>query len=100
VLLAGDAAHVHNPTGGQELNIGVQDAVNLGWKLAQVVKKTSPDNLLDTYHTERATGSGKGWSGWSAWGDATPPVESLIGRQRRDGITGVRRGIALRERRC
>ena len=53
VLLAGDAAHVHYPAGGQGLNIGVQDAVNLGWKLAQVVKQTSPDSLLDTYHTER-----------------------------------------------
>jgi hypothetical protein len=53
VLLAGDAAHVHYPSGGQGLNIGVQDAVNLGWKLAQVVKKTSPESLLDTYHTER-----------------------------------------------
>jgi 3-(3-hydroxy-phenyl)propionate hydroxylase len=53
VLLAGDAAHVHYPTGGQGLNIGVQDAVNLGWKLAQVVKQTSPDSLLDTYHAER-----------------------------------------------
>jgi 2-polyprenyl-6-methoxyphenol hydroxylase-like FAD-dependent oxidoreductase len=53
VLLAGDAAHVHYPAGGQGLNIGVQDAVNLGWKLAQVVKKTSPEGLLDTYHTER-----------------------------------------------
>ena len=53
VLLAGDAAHVHYPTGGQGLNIGVQDAVNLGWKLAQVVRQTSPDSLLDTYHTER-----------------------------------------------
>jgi 2-polyprenyl-6-methoxyphenol hydroxylase-like FAD-dependent oxidoreductase len=53
VLLAGDAAHVHNPVGGQGLNIGVQDAVNLGWKLAQVVNGTSPDSLLDTYHAER-----------------------------------------------
>jgi 3-(3-hydroxy-phenyl)propionate hydroxylase len=53
VLLAGDAAHVHYPTGGQGLNIGVQDAVNLGWKLAQVAKKTSPESLLDTYHAER-----------------------------------------------
>jgi 3-(3-hydroxy-phenyl)propionate hydroxylase len=53
VLLAGDAAHVHSPTGGQGLNIGVQDAVNLGWKLAQVVRGTSPDRLLDTYHAER-----------------------------------------------
>ncbi|HUY73470.1 MAG TPA: FAD-dependent monooxygenase [Candidatus Dormibacteraeota bacterium] len=53
VLLAGDAAHVHFPVGGQGLNIGVQDAVNLGWKLAYVVKETSPDSLLDTYHAER-----------------------------------------------
>jgi 2-polyprenyl-6-methoxyphenol hydroxylase-like FAD-dependent oxidoreductase len=53
VLLAGDAAHVHSPVGGQGLNTGVQDAVNLGWKLAQVVKKTSPVSLLDTYHAER-----------------------------------------------
>ena len=53
VLLAGDAAHVHSPKGGQGLNIGVQDAVNLGWKLAQVVKGTSPESLLDTYHAER-----------------------------------------------
>jgi 2-polyprenyl-6-methoxyphenol hydroxylase-like FAD-dependent oxidoreductase len=52
-LLAGDAAHVHYPVGGQGLNIGVQDAVNLGWKLAQVVKKTSPESLLDTYHAAR-----------------------------------------------
>ncbi len=53
VLLAGDAAHVHYPVGGQGLNIGVQDAVNLGWKLAQVVHGTSPESLLDTYHAER-----------------------------------------------
>jgi 3-(3-hydroxy-phenyl)propionate hydroxylase len=53
ILLAGDAAHVHSPMGGQGLNIGVQDAVNLGWKLAQVVKGASPDRLLDTYHDER-----------------------------------------------
>jgi 3-(3-hydroxy-phenyl)propionate hydroxylase len=53
VLLAGDAAHVHYPVGGQGLNIGVQDAVNLGWKLAQVVNETSPEILLDTYHAER-----------------------------------------------
>ena len=53
VLLAGDAAHVHHPVGGQGLNTGVQDAVNLGWKLAQVVGQTSPETLLDTYHAER-----------------------------------------------
>jgi 3-(3-hydroxy-phenyl)propionate hydroxylase len=53
VLLAGDAAHVHPPVGGQGLNTGVQDAVNLGWKLAQVIKRTSPESLLDSYHAER-----------------------------------------------
>ena len=53
VLLAGDAAHVHPPQGGQGLQTGVQDAVNLGWKLAQVINGTSPENLLDTYHAER-----------------------------------------------
>ncbi len=53
VLLAGDAAHVHSPVGGQGLNTGVQDAVNLGWKLAQVVKGLLPESLLDTYHAER-----------------------------------------------
>ncbi|HKO94920.1 MAG TPA: FAD-dependent monooxygenase, partial [Polyangiaceae bacterium] len=53
VFLAGDAAHVHAPSGGQGLNIGVQDAVNLGWKLAQVVRGTSPESLLDSYHAER-----------------------------------------------
>jgi 2-polyprenyl-6-methoxyphenol hydroxylase-like FAD-dependent oxidoreductase len=53
VLVAGDAAHIHPPDGGQGLQTGVQDAVNLGWKLAQVVKGTSPETLLDTYHAER-----------------------------------------------
>ncbi|HSK05736.1 MAG TPA: FAD-dependent monooxygenase [Kofleriaceae bacterium] len=53
VLLAGDAAHVHSPAGGQGLNLGVHDAVNLGWKLAQVVNGTSPESLLDTYQAER-----------------------------------------------
>src|SRR3954467_986962 len=53
VLLAGDSAHVHYPAGGQGLSLGVQDAVNLGWKLAQVIHGTTPGSLLDTYHTER-----------------------------------------------
>lgn len=53
VLLAGDAAHVHPPDGGQGLQTGVQDAANLGWKLAQVINKTSPESLLDTYQAER-----------------------------------------------
>ena len=53
MLLAGDAAHVHTPVGGQGLNIGVQDAVNLGWKLAQRRHRTSPESLLDTFQAER-----------------------------------------------
>ena len=53
VLLAGDAAHVHYPAGGQGLSLGVQDAVNLGWKLGQVINRAAPDGLLDTYHAER-----------------------------------------------
>jgi 3-(3-hydroxy-phenyl)propionate hydroxylase len=53
VLLAGDAAHIHPPHGGQGMGTGVQDAVNLGWKLAQVVQRTSPESLLETYHAER-----------------------------------------------
>ena len=53
VLLAGDAAHIHAPSGGQGIGLGIQDAVNLGWKLAQVVKGISPDSLLDSYHAER-----------------------------------------------
>jgi 2-polyprenyl-6-methoxyphenol hydroxylase-like FAD-dependent oxidoreductase len=53
VLLAGDAAHVHSPVGGQGLNLGVHDSVNLGWKLAQVVHGTSPESLLESYHAER-----------------------------------------------
>jgi 3-(3-hydroxy-phenyl)propionate hydroxylase len=59
VLLAGDAAHVHPPDGGQGIQTGVQDAVNLGWKLAQVVHQTSPDSLLDTYHAERHPGAAR-----------------------------------------
>lgn len=53
VLLAGDAAHIHPPDGGQGIQTGVQDAVGLGWKLAQVIEGTSPEHLLDTYHAER-----------------------------------------------
>ncbi|HYC51958.1 MAG TPA: FAD-dependent monooxygenase [Gemmatimonadaceae bacterium] len=53
VFVAGDAAHVHSPVGGQGLNMGVQDAMNLGWKLAQVIKQTAPETLLDSYHAER-----------------------------------------------
>jgi 3-(3-hydroxy-phenyl)propionate hydroxylase len=53
VLLAGDAAHIHPPTGGQGIGLGVQDAVNVGWKLAQVVRGVSPADLLDSYQAER-----------------------------------------------
>jgi hypothetical protein len=53
VLLAGDAAHIHPPTGGQGLNLGVQDAFNLGWKLAAEVNGWAPEGLLDSYHAER-----------------------------------------------
>jgi 3-(3-hydroxy-phenyl)propionate hydroxylase len=53
VLLAGDSAHIHYPAGGQGLGMGMQDAVNLGWKLAQVINRTVPDLLLDTYQAER-----------------------------------------------
>jgi flavin-dependent dehydrogenase len=53
VLLAGDAAHIHPPTGGQGLNLGIQDAFNLGWKLAAEVNGWAPEGMLDSYHTER-----------------------------------------------
>jgi 2-polyprenyl-6-methoxyphenol hydroxylase-like FAD-dependent oxidoreductase len=53
VFLAGDAAHVHSPAGGQGMNTGLQDAANLGWKLAAVARGWAPDSLLDTYHAER-----------------------------------------------
>src|SRR5262249_31069614 len=53
VLIAGDAAHVHSPTGGRGLNLGVQDAMNLGWKLGLVAKGAAPESLLATYHAER-----------------------------------------------
>src|SRR4030095_6177565 len=53
VLLAGDAAHIHYPAGGQGIGLGIQDAVNLGWKLAQVVKGRAPDGLLGTSRGER-----------------------------------------------
>jgi bifunctional hydroxylase/dehydrase len=53
ILLAGDAAHTHLPAGGQGMNVSLQDAVNLGWKLAAVIQGRAPEDLLDTYHTER-----------------------------------------------
>jgi hypothetical protein len=53
VLLAGDAAHIHSPLGGQGLNLGLGDALNLGWKLAATIQKNAPEGLLDSYQTER-----------------------------------------------
>jgi hypothetical protein len=53
ILLAGDAAHIHSPLGGQGLNLGLGDAMNLGWKLAATIQQTAPEGLLDSYHTER-----------------------------------------------
>ena len=61
VLLAGDAAHIHSPMGGQGLNLGVQDAVNLGWKLAQAIDGRSPESLLDTYEAERHPVAKRRW---------------------------------------
>ncbi len=80
VLLAGDAAHVHTPVGGQGLNIGVQDAVNLGWKLAQVVKGTSPESLLDTYHAERHPVAARVLRNTMASDRASPPGRTHQGR--------------------
>ena len=102
VLLAGDAAHVHYPAGGQGLSIGVQDAVNLGWKLAQVVNGTSPERLLDTYQDERhpvaargfdtqwlwafssgGTSATRRWSSWSqTWRSWTSRASGLPGSSR------------------
>ncbi|MDQ2790147.1 MAG: FAD-dependent monooxygenase, partial [Actinomycetota bacterium] len=62
VLLAGDAAHLHPPTGGQGLNLGIQDAFNLGWKLAAEVNGWAPEGLLDSYHTERHPVAADGWT--------------------------------------
>ena len=69
VLLAGDAAHVHHPIGGQGLNTGVQDAANLGWKLALVANGSAPDSLLDSYHARTASGrcAGAAATPWPRW---------------------------------
>ncbi|MDV6291199.1 FAD-dependent monooxygenase [Streptomyces sp. UP1A-1] len=62
VLFAGDAAHRQMPVGGQALNLGMQDAFNLGWKLALVVRGKAPQTLLDSYHDERhEVGSSRSW---------------------------------------
>ncbi len=73
ILLAGDAAHVHYPAGGQGLNLGVQDAVNLGWKLAQVVNGTSPECLLNTYQAERHPVAARDPAEHAGAGRLTPP---------------------------
>ena len=77
VLLAGDAAHVHYPAGGQGLSLGVQDAVNLGWKLAQVVNGTSPPCLLDTYQSERHPVAARALSHTIAQGVLMRPDERI-----------------------
>ena len=82
VLLAGDAAHVHSPVGGQGLHTGVQDAVNLGWKLAQVVNRTSPESLLDTYHAERHPVAARVLRNTMAQVALTPPRRTHGGRAR------------------
>ena len=86
VLVAGDAAHVHSPVGGQGLNLGVQDAVNLGWKLAQVVHGTSPESLLDTYELEqRPVGARVLKTTLAAGPRAEPRRRSHAGLARDDG---------------
>ncbi len=103
VLLAGDAAHVHAPVGGQGLNIGVQDAVNLGWKLARVVDGTAPDRLLDTYRAERhPSAPGCCRPPWRRWRSGTaradrrparrPGRPARPGRRRAGGSPGCSRG--------
>ena len=82
VLLAGDAAHVHSPIGGQGLSTGVQDAVNLGWKLAQVVKGTSPDSLLDTLSRRTSPGGRARAPDHDGAGRAAPRGRSHAGRAR------------------
>ena len=68
MLLAGDSAHIHYPAGGQGLQHGVQDAVNLGWKLGQVVRGISPEELLDTYEAERRPPTARALQGTMAAG--------------------------------
>ena len=85
VLIAGDAAHVHPPDGGQGLQTGVQDAVNLGWKLAQVVKGTSPESLLDTYHAERHPVGARVLRNTMAVGRASPRRRTHEGAARHHG---------------
>ncbi|MGW8765598.1 FAD-dependent monooxygenase [Streptomyces sp. NPDC055815] len=85
VLFAGDAAHQQMPIGGQALNLGLQDAVNLGWKLAATVRGTAPDGLLDTYHEERhavgrqVLGNIRAQALLLLGGPEAEPVRSLLG---------------------
>lgn len=89
VLLAGDAAHIHSPAGGQGIGLGIQDAVNLGWKLARVVRGTSPGSLLDSYHDERHPADARGirhTMAQSVTQRGDPRVVAL--RETLDGILG------------
>jgi 2-polyprenyl-6-methoxyphenol hydroxylase-like FAD-dependent oxidoreductase len=98
VLLAGDAAHVHPPAGAQGLNVGLQDAFNLGWKLAAVVRDTAPDALLDSYHAERHAAGERllmqtcAQTELGQTDDRLAPVRGLLRDLARD--TGVRRLLA------
>ncbi|MET9275506.1 FAD-dependent monooxygenase [Kribbella sp. NPDC003557] len=81
VFLAGDAAHVHSPAGGQGMNTGIQDAVNLGWKLARVASATDPETLLDSYGLERrpVARTTTAWTNLVFWAESgLDPVASLI----------------------
>jgi 3-(3-hydroxy-phenyl)propionate hydroxylase len=106
VLLAGDAAHIHYPAGGQGLNLGVQDAVNLGWKLAQVVTGAAPADLLDTYHAERHPVAARvlkytmALTALQRGDDRTSALIEIVGdlldiAEARDRIAGLASGLAI-----
>ena len=99
VLVAGDAAHIHPPDGGQGLQTGVQDAMNLGWKLAQVVKGASPESLLDTYHAERHPVAARVPAQHDGVGCASPRRRTHDGSARLDGRTPRHGGAAQAVRR-
>ncbi|MFC8525935.1 FAD-dependent monooxygenase [Nocardia sp. NPDC057227] len=100
ILLAGDAAHVHLPAGGQGMNTGIQDAMNLGWKLASVLRGRAPDSLLDTYHSERhpvgraLLDNTRAQSLLILGGDEVQPLRALLGELR--GYPQVERLLAAR----